>query len=99
ILNHVPERAGFLVITASLADDELFTDRDLNVINGVAIPKPLENGVRETEHQNVLHGLFAKIMVNAEDLLFASVLEQFAIQLAGGFQIVAERFFDHDALP
>src|SRR5262249_24503147 len=69
------------------------------MIDAIAIPKPLENGIRETEHQNVLDGFFAEVMVNAKDLLFARVTGELGVELMGGGQIVAERFFDDNALP
>src|SRR5436190_1933710 len=69
ILYHVAQRARFLVITSASAHADLFANGDLHMVNGIAIPKPLEDGVGETEHQNVLHRFLAKIMVNAENLL------------------------------
>ena len=47
----------------------LFADGDLDVIDGLAVPEPLEDRVGEPEHQDVLHRLLAQVMVNAEDLL------------------------------
>src|ERR1043166_8334109 len=98
-LHPVAPRGRILIITAALAYPQLFADGDLKMVNGLAVPEPLENGVREAEHQNVLHRFFAQVMVNAENLSLAGVASQFGVQLVGGFQIVPERFFDHDPLP
>ncbi len=99
VLHHVAQRAGFLVITAAVADAKFFADGDLDVVNGFAIPKPLENGIGKAEHQNVLHGFLAEIMVNAADLRFVRVARQLGVQRLRGREVVAERFFNDDALP
>ena len=99
VLHHVAQRAGLLVIPAALAHAQLLADRDLEVIDGFAVPEPLEDGVREPEHQDVLHRLLAQVMVDAEDLLLAGVAGQLPVQLARRFQIVAERLLDHHPLP
>ena len=38
-------------------------------------------------------------MIDAENLLFGCIASQFPVQLVGGFQITAEWFLHHDALP
>ncbi len=50
ILHHVADRAGFLVITAAVADTEFFADGDLDVINGFAVPK---RSKMELEKRNI----------------------------------------------
>ena len=99
VLHHVAQRAGFLVITAALAHAEFFADGDLHVVNQVAVPEPLENGIGKAEHQNVLHRFLAEVMVNAADLLLVGEAGQFPVQRAGGGEVMAERFLDDDALP
>src|SRR4051812_44921801 len=98
VLDHVAESSGFFVIATALADAKFLADGDLHVIDGFAIPKALENGIGETEHQDVLDRFLAEIMVDAEDLLLARVASELGIQLMGGGQIVAERFLDDNAL-
>jgi hypothetical protein len=46
-----------------------------------------------------LNGLFAEVMVNAIDLLFADDLLEFGVKFARGFEIMAEGLFDNDARP
>ncbi len=99
VLNHVPQSARFLVITAAPAHAQVFADGDLNVIYRFPVPEAFENRIRKTEHQNVLHRFLAEIMINAEDLLFLREARQFRVQLRGRFQIVTEGFFHDDPLP
>ena len=79
VLDHVAESSGFFVIATALADAKFLADGDLHVIDGFAIPKALENGIGETEHQDVLNRFFAQVMIDAEDLVLASVAQQLGI--------------------
>ena len=97
-MHHVTQGPGFLVIAGTRADAQFFTDCDLNMIDGLAVPEFLENRVREPEHQNVLHGLFAQIMVDAEDLLLVGVASQFAVESVSGSKVMTERLLHNDAL-
>ena len=60
---------GLFVEGASLLDAERLGDSDLHARDGVAVPDALEDGVAETEHQQVLHRLLAEVVVDAEDPL------------------------------
>ncbi len=99
VLHHVADCASFLVITTAVADAEFFADGDLNVINGFAVPEPLENGIGKAEHQNVLHGFLAKIMVNAANLRFMREACQLGVQRVRGCEVMAERLLHDEALP
>ena len=68
ILEHVAHDAGRVVVAGPAADADFFRHRDLHVIDVVAIPDRLENRVRKPQHQQVLHGLFAEVVVDAIDL-------------------------------
>ncbi len=77
-------------------DAEGLDGGDLDVIDVPPVPERLENGVRETEHEDVLHGFLGKVMVDAENLAFLIVGMHEFIQLPGRGEVVAEGFFDHD---
>ena len=68
-------------------------DRDLNVVDIVAIPQGLENGVSESEEQNVLGGFLSKVVVDAIDLVFAENVLDLVVERARGGEIAAERLF------
>ena len=98
VLHHIAQGPRFFVITAARPNAQALADRDLHVIDGLAVPELFENGIGKTEHQNVLNGFFAKIMVDAINLFFVSEASQLLIQLLGRCEIVAERLFHHDPL-
>ena len=99
VRHHVAQRAGLVVEAAAMADAELFIDRDLHMIDVVAVPDRLEHAVGEAQHQDVLHRLLAEIVIDPVDLVFVDELEQFAVQRLGGSEIGAERLFDHQPPP
>ena len=99
VLHHVAQRTGFLVITATVADADFFADGELDGIHRFAVPEALENGIGKAEHQNVLHGFLAQIMVDAEHLRLVRVTRQLFVERPRRFEVMAERFFHHQTLP
>ena len=99
VRHHVAQRAGRVVIAAAAADGERFRDRDLDVVDVVAIPDRLEQAVGEAQHQDVLHRLLAEIMIDAENLILFEDAEQFLVERLRRGEIGAERLFDDDAPP
>ena len=99
VRHHVAQRAGGVIETAAVADAELLVDRDLDVIDVIAIPDRLEHAVGEAQHQDVLDGFLAEIMVDPVDLVLVDDLQQFAIQCLGRGEIGSERLFDHQPPP
>ena len=99
ILHHVPHCARFLEISTATAHADGFADSDLHMLNRLAAPELLEDGIRKPEHHDVLHRLLAQIMIDAKDLPLARVSQQMIIQHAGTLQIVPERFLHHHPLP
>ena len=66
--HHVAQRAGGIVEPAAMLDADGLRDRDLHVIDVIAVPQRLEDRIREAQDHDVLHGLFAEIMVDPVDL-------------------------------
>ena len=99
ILDHVAQGASFLVIGATPFDADGFGRCNLNMVDIAAIPERLEDAVAEAESQNVLHGLFAEIMIDAIDILLGKNFVDLLIQLPRARQIVAERLFHNNAPP
>ena len=94
VLDDVPQGPGLLVEGAAPLDADRLGDRDLDVVDGVAVPDPLEDGVAEAEDEDVLHRLLAEVVVDAEDLRLVEDVMQGALQLARGVQVTAERLLD-----
>ena len=99
VLDHVAQRAGFLVIGAAAFHADRFGRRDLHVIDIAAVPQRLENSVAEAERHDVLDGFLAQIVVDAVDLFFLKMRLHARVELPRAGEIVAERLFDDDAAP
>ena len=81
--HHVAQRAGRLVITAARLDAHGLGGCDLHVINVAPVPDRLENAVAEPEHDDVLHRLFAEVVIDAINLALLQRLLDLGIERAG----------------
>ena len=66
------------------------------MIDVARAPQALENIVGKAQGQQVLHGLLAEVVIDAENLRLVKILHQRAIYFERTRQIVADRFFDDD---
>ncbi len=82
-----------------MLDADRFCGGNLDVVNVVAVPERLDDVVGKAEDHDVLHGLFAEVVVDAVDLFFGKDLFKILVELFRGSQVVAERFFDDHARP
>ena len=64
--DHVAQGSGLFIKSGAGADAEGFGAGDLDVVDVVAMPDGLEQGVGKAEDQDVLHRLLAEIMVDAK---------------------------------
>ena len=99
VRHHVAQRAGRVIETAAVADAEFFVDGDLHMIDVIAIPDRLEHAVGEAQHQDVLDGFLAEVVIDPIDLVLVDDFEQFVVQRFGRGKIGSERFFDHQPPP
>ena len=96
VLNHVAQRAGAVVVHRARAHAFLLRDGYLHVIDAAVVPEVLEDAVGEPQHHQVLHRLFAEVMVDAEDLALVQMLAHLADDVQRAVQVVADRLLDHD---
>ena len=97
--HHVAQRAGLFVERAAAFDAQRLGGRDLDVLNVIAVPHRLEHGVAEAEHHDVLHRLFAEVVIDAIDRVLVEDVGDDFVQLLRAFQIAAERLLQDDARP
>ncbi len=97
VLNHVANHTRLLVQLAPAAHAELLGHRDLHVLDVATVPDRIEERICEPEVQDVLDGLFPKIVVDSKNGTLGKRLEQQLIQRAGRLEAPAERFLDDDA--
>ena len=69
-LEHVAEYARVFVVRGAIADIEVFQHGDLDVIDVVAVPQRFEDRVAESEDDQVLDRVFAKVVIDSEELVF-----------------------------
>ena len=68
ILHHVPHHTGLVVVSSPVADADLLRHGDLDVVHVVTVPDRLEDGVGETENEDVLDRLLTEVVVDAVNL-------------------------------
>ena len=96
VLYHVAQCASLLVERAAAFDAKGFSHGDLHVVNVVTFPDRLEDAVGEPEDQEILNGFLAQVVIDAEDLALAEDCVDLVVELAGGVEVVSERFFNDD---
>src|SRR5438094_6292246 len=70
VWNHVAQSTGGIKISAALLHAHRLGIGDLHVIDIAAVPDRLKDSVIKAKDQDVLHGFFAQVMINAVDLVF-----------------------------
>ena len=70
VLHHVAEGAGFFVVAGAAFHAERFAGGDLDVVDVAGVPHRFEEGIGEAEDDDVLRGLLAEVVVDAEGLGF-----------------------------
>ena len=95
VLNDVTKRARLFVGCSAPLHAEGLRDGDLHVVDCFAVPGSFEQGVAESEHQNVLDGLLAQIVVDSVDLRLAERPVDRFVQFLRRCHVMAERLFQH----
>src|SRR5690349_14559814 len=97
VLDDVPHSADLFVESSSPLHAEIFGHGDLDALDVRAIPEGFKHLIGEAEKEHAVHGLLAKIMIDAENALFVEGLEEDVVQLTGRRQIAAKWLFDNDS--
>ena len=98
-LSDIAQRPHVIVKPTTVLDAEGLKQSDMDALHEMAIPFPFEQVVPETERQNVLQHLLAKIVVNAEDLFFFKQFRETRVKRFPCFLVAPERLFDDDTRP
>ena len=108
VLHHVSEGShafvvtdaaaeGFARFTVVLREALFFRDRDLHMVDVFFVPERLEDAVGESQHQQILHRLFAQIVVDAIRLAFVKAFGHRCVHCPRAFEVAADRLFDDHA--
>ena len=98
VLQHVPQGARLVVVVGALIDAHLLGHGDLHVIDEVAVPQRLDEGIGKAEHQQVLHRFLAEVMIDAKHLAFVEIAVQQLVEHPGRFDVLTEGLLHHDAV-
>jgi hypothetical protein len=99
VLHHVAQRTRLLVITRALADAQRFGDGDAHALDVLPVPQRFEHRVGEPEHEKVLHGFLAEVVVDPEDLRLVEIAVRECVQRHGRRQVAPEGFLDDEPRP
>ena len=99
VLDHVAGGADAVVVAGPAADAHVLGHRDLHVVDVVGVPDRLEQLVGEPHRQDVLDGLLAEVVVDAEHRPGREDPVEHLVELLRGLQVVAERLLDDHPTP
>ncbi|MCY1173104.1 hypothetical protein D9M73_132550 [compost metagenome] len=97
VLQHVANSPGAIVVGTAVFYAQCLANADLDMVDLVVAPHRLQQGIGKTQGHQVLHGFLAQVVVDAEHLSFFEYRANGFIDGSGGFQGMADRFFQHDA--
>jgi hypothetical protein len=82
VLHDVSNNAELVEVSPAALSSEGLLESDLNVIDVVPVPCRVEEGVTESENQQVLHHLFSEVVVNSEELILLPVRLKVGLKLS-----------------
>ncbi len=94
-LDHVPERAGGIVVAGAAFQGEVLVKDDLHLFDVVPVPDRFQECVREAEAQDVEHRRLAQEVVHPVDVVLRDQRRQGLVEVAGGILTGPERLFHH----
>ena len=80
VLHHISNRPRFLIEAAAARHAELFGHRDLHAFNVAAAPTGFEEGIGETEVDEILDRLLSKVVIDPKDGLLREMGPKRAIE-------------------
>src|ERR1700757_4630893 len=96
ILDHVADRAGLIIERTAALHAEILRHGDLNTSNKLAIPERLQESVCEAKEDHAVNGSLAKVVVDAEDVIFVEPGEQYPVELVRRGEVASKRLLDND---
>ena len=97
ILDDIANHPHLFIELAPPVHPELLGHRNLHVFDVLAVPRRLQERVRKPKVQQILHCLFAQIMIDAKDLRLVKTYQQRRVERLGGGEVTPERFLQHYA--
>ena len=99
VLDNVASGTNTVVVAGAPAQADVFSHRDLYVVNVVCVPHRLEDLVGKAQRHDVLHCFLAQVVIDTEDRRLREDGVDNLVELAGRSLIVAKRFLNDDTAP
>ena len=97
VLDHVPRRAGAVVVLGPAVEGLGLVPDDVDPLDVLGAPRRLEDPVGEAHGRDVVGGPHPQEVVDAEDRVLGHRAVQQLVELVGRPPAGAERLLDHDA--
>jgi hypothetical protein len=94
VLHDISDDTELVKVSTTTLCSEWFLERDLDIIDVIAVPGCTEELVTESQNQYVFHHLFAQIMIDTENLLFLPVWLKGPLQLSRTGKVFSEWLLD-----
>jgi hypothetical protein len=94
VLHDISDDSKLIEVTSTTLGTERLLERDLYVIDVVAVPGCAEEFVTKSQNQDILDHLLAQVMINTENLLLMPVGLQSLLQLPRTFKILSKWLLD-----
>ncbi len=98
VLDDVSRYPDLLVEVDAPLDPDVLGHGDLHMIDVLARPEGLEDGVAEAEDEEVLDRLFPEVVIDPVDLALVEEREQLAVERLGRAEVDAEGLLHDHAL-
>ena len=96
-MHHVAQCAGVFIKGAAAFHTQVFGNADLDIGNVFTPPQRFKQGVAKAQCKQVLYRRLAEVVINAKYLALFKEAAHRVVDAAVGRQIMAQRFFQHDA--
>jgi len=96
ILDHVAQAAALLIVARACTNAAVLGHGDLHMLDEIPVPQGFEDRIGKPLDEEVLHGLLAEIMVDAEHLRLLKDAGDHAVEFMRRGQIAPERLLDHN---
>lgn len=99
VLHDVANDAELVKVAAATLRAEGLLKGDDHAGNVVTVPSGAEDAIAEPQGHQVLHHLFAQVVINAVQLVLLEQGAQVIGQLGRAFRVLSEGFFHDDSGP
>lgn len=96
VLNHVANRTHFVIEAPASFHTEALGHCDLDPVDVMPVPCRLEEGVGQTEHEQVEYLLLAQEVVDPEDGVLSEVLQQASVEPPRRVEVASEGLLDYN---